>query len=342
MILVKSRPRCLFLDSPYPFDEVYPPPLLERLGSLVEVVHPTAGSGPAHLEDVHVCVGWDGSTPMAEMPGSVELVVHCGLFPRAVFPSIEVPDSWADAPSSGARPGPRSWSSAGMRRAHGGHRTGASGQEVTFGDGPRLEVVAEPIERGIAEKLLSVAIIAACDRSFGSRGDTDSIRLDSDFYDITVGVVGWGGAAPAFCRLLRNFEVGLMLYDPDMYAQPTGELGARYCDDATTVAREADLVVLFPYKDPRRPLAGAELWAERPVGSRMIAVDEDLVADAVLTDFKGRAYVGSRKGGESRLAGESAVTPIYGLSHLLPNSLGRVGREVVDAVHRYVAAKTRA
>ena len=339
---MNSRPRCLFLDSPYPFDDVYAPTLLERLGSLVEIVRPTSGSGPAHLEDAHICVGWDGSPPVAELPSSVELVVHCGLFPRAVFPTIEVPDSWADAPSLRARPGPRSWSSAGLRRGRGGHWTGAPLQEVTYSEGPRLEVVAEPIERSISEKLLGVALMAACDRSFGSGGDTDSYQLDRDFYDITVGVVGWGGAAPAFCRLLRNFEVGLMLYDPDIHTQPAGELGARRCDDATTVAREADLVVLFPYKDPRHPLAGAELWAERPAGSRMIAVDENLVADAVLTDFKGRVYVGSRSRDESRLDAETAVTPVYGLSHLLPNSLGRVGREVADAVHRYTAAKTRA
>lgn len=335
---MKSRLRCLFLDSPYPFGEVYPPPLLERLDSLVEIVH--SGAGPADLDDIQVCVGWDGSPSVPELPSSVELAVHCGLFPSAVFPSIEVPDSWVDVPSTGTRPGPRSWSNSGLRRGRGGHWTEARGQDVTSDDGPKVAVVAEPVERGIAEKLLGVAMMAVCDESFGTGTAGDSPELVRDFYDITVGVVGWGGAAPAFCRLLRNFEVGLMLYDPDIHSQPTGELGARHCDDIATVAREADLVVLFPYRDPSRPLTGAELWAERPAGSRMIAIDEGLVAAGVLADFEGRVYVGSPKGRGSRLADEAAVTPIYGLSHLLPNSLGRVGREVVDAVHRHVAERT--
>ena len=236
---MRSYPKCLFLDSPYSFDKVYKPPLFERLDSLVEIISLTRGFELAFLEDVRICVSWDGSPPVPEVPSGVELIVHCGLFPGSVFPSMRMPDSWVNVPVHSTRPGPRSWSNAGLRRGRGSHWTGSWGHKETLVDGPRMVVVSEPIERGISEKLLGIAIMATCAQNWDSSIDAVQYQLNKDFYDITLGVVGLGGAAPAFCRLLRNFEIGLMVHDPDVKVQPTGELGARYCKDATTVAHEA-------------------------------------------------------------------------------------------------------
>ena len=176
-----------------------------------------------------------------------------------------------------------------------------------------------------------------CGNCLGTDMDARPYLLDREFYDITVGVVGLGGAAPAFCRLLRNFEVGLMLYDPDIHSQPTGEMGAMYCEGPSVVATQADLLVLFPFKNPNRPLVGEEFWANIPAGSCVVVTGEDLVEDDVIKGFDGRMYMGKSVGTGTSIIDEPSVVILNGLSDLHSNSLPRVGREVVDILHRHVA-----
>ena len=337
---MNKKPRCKFLNTGYPFDQTYPEPLLGRLNSIVEIVRPEGDTDPPDLDGVQICVGWDDSPVVEHLPGAVELVVHCGVAPQAVFRSISVPAPWE------GRPGPRAWDHAGLRPAGGGHWIPATDRDTISGTGLRVVAVSEPVERTIAEKLLAVTIMAICDANFGwpakrdgSASSRKMAELERDFYDVCLGIVGCGGAAAAFARLLRNFEIGLLVHEPDFSPQQVHELGAEFCDDLRTVARKADVVILFPYKNAGRAIPGTELWSALPEASRIIVVNGGLVIEGSLSGFKGRAYVGCSEGEAVQYADSPNVHPIAGLDRVNLNALSRVGREVVDVIHRYVAQR---
>lgn len=337
---MSKKPRCRFLNTRYPFDQTYPEPLLGRLNAIVDIVSPEEAAGPPDLDGVQICVGWDDSHTVENLSSTLELIVHCGLSPQAVFPSVSVPSPWE------GRPGPRAWDHASLRPAGGGHWTTATEPDTISGTGLRLIAVSEPVERTISEKLLAVTIMAVCDSSFGAPVKPDSrttsgrvVELERDFYDVCLGIVGCGGSASAFARLLRNFEIGLLVHEPDFSPQQVHELGAEFCDNVRTVAHKADVVILFPCKNPGLAIPDTELWSALSDTSRIIVLSRELLIEESLSRFKGRAYVGCSEGEAVRYANFPNVQPIPGLDRLNLNALGRVGREVVDVIHRYAAQR---
>lgn len=96
----------------------------------------------------------------------------------------------------------------------------------------RLTAAATAIGEGVAESALAFAI-SACKGAFtmprytragewNAHNATDVI----DFYDIKVGIVSAGFVGRHMIKLLKNFHVDILVYDPTLSAEQIAELGA--------------------------------------------------------------------------------------------------------------------
>lgn len=96
----------------------------------------------------------------------------------------------------------------------------------------RLTASATAIGEGVAETALGFAI-SACKGAFtmprytragewSAHNATDVI----DFYDIKVGIISAGFVGRHMIKLLKNFHVDILVYDPTLSAEQIAELGA--------------------------------------------------------------------------------------------------------------------
>lgn len=96
----------------------------------------------------------------------------------------------------------------------------------------RITNSAVALGEGVAETALGFAI-SAC-KGFYTLGQDTRNKLwnenrtsrVTDFYDITVGVIGGGFVGRHFIKLLQNFNVDILLYDPTLSEKQVRELGA--------------------------------------------------------------------------------------------------------------------
>ncbi|TMV49607.1 hydroxyacid dehydrogenase [Paenibacillus mesophilus] len=103
----------------------------------------------------------------------------------------------------------------------------ARGVRVSSGNGP--------LGRGVAETALGLTItslknmweLSQTTRNGGWNAGKDRIR---ELYQITVGVIGAGQAGRHYIRLLRNFDVTIMVFDPVLTAAQAVELGVIKAD----------------------------------------------------------------------------------------------------------------
>ncbi len=98
--------------------------------------------------------------------------------------------------------------------------------------GIRLTSSAIALGEGVAETALCLSI-AAAKGVFKLAKDTRNglwaeHKYDycTDFYDITVGVISGGFVGRHFIKLLQNFNVDVLLYDPTLSAEQVAALGA--------------------------------------------------------------------------------------------------------------------
>lgn len=91
---------------------------------------------------------------------------------------------------------------------------------------------AVALGEGVAETALGFAI-SACKHFYTLNKDTgnglwkqNAKTTVVDFYDITVGVISGGFVGRHFIKLLQNFNVDVLLYDPTMTAEQVAALGA--------------------------------------------------------------------------------------------------------------------
>lgn len=98
--------------------------------------------------------------------------------------------------------------------------------------GIRVANSAEPLGRGVAETalgltLLSVKNIWRLSRNIAAGGWSEGYEEVRELYDIKIGVIGAGHAGRHYIKLLQNFEVNILLYDPAVSSEKAAELGAR-------------------------------------------------------------------------------------------------------------------
>lgn len=97
--------------------------------------------------------------------------------------------------------------------------------------GVRMTASAAAIGEGVAETALALAI-TGCKRIYTLSRDTanglwgENKENVKDFYDIKVGVVSAGFVGRHMIKLLHNFHVDILVYDPFLSAEQIRELGA--------------------------------------------------------------------------------------------------------------------
>lgn len=96
----------------------------------------------------------------------------------------------------------------------------------------RLTASAAAIGEGVAETALAFAI-SACKGAFTmprytKAGEWNAHNADEviDFYDIKIGIVSAGFVGRHMIKLLKNFHVDILVYDPTLSAEQIAELGA--------------------------------------------------------------------------------------------------------------------
>ncbi len=104
--------------------------------------------------------------------------------------------------------------------------------ELMARDDIRLTASAAAIGEGVAETALAFSI-AACKGAFTMprytrAGEWNAHNADEviDFYDIKVGVISAGFVGRHMIKLLKNFHVDILVYDPTLSAEQIAELGA--------------------------------------------------------------------------------------------------------------------
>ena len=97
----------------------------------------------------------------------------------------------------------------------------------------RITNSAAAIGEGVAETALALAI-SSCKGFYQLNKDTHNGLWDEnmpttvkDFYDITVGVISGGYVGRHMVKLLKNFHVDILMYDPILTAEQIEEIGAK-------------------------------------------------------------------------------------------------------------------
>ena len=104
---------------------------------------------------------------------------------------------------------------------------------------------------GVAETALGFAISGA-KRFYWLNQDTHNGLWKQnapkcvDFYDITVGVISGGFVGRHFIKLLQNFNVDILLYDPTMTAEQVAALGATKAELEEMLAKSDVISVHAP------------------------------------------------------------------------------------------------
>lgn len=96
--------------------------------------------------------------------------------------------------------------------------------------GVRVSNATEALGKGVAETALGFTITALKDMwrlskqtSAGGWRPVDRVR---EVYGVTVGAVGAGKAGSHYVKLMRNFDVRILLYDPFVSEEKAREMGA--------------------------------------------------------------------------------------------------------------------
>ena len=97
----------------------------------------------------------------------------------------------------------------------------------------RITGSAVAIGEGVAETALGFAI-SACKGFYTLGNDTKNglwnenrFSVVKDFYDITVGVISGGFVGRHMVKLLKNFHVNILMYDPILSAEEIENIGAK-------------------------------------------------------------------------------------------------------------------
>ena len=116
----------------------------------------------------------------------------------------------------------------------------------------RITNSAVALGEGVAETALGFAI-SACKGFYTLGKDTrnklwneNRMSRVTDFYDITIGVIGGGYVGRHFIKLLQNFNVDILLYDPTLSGEQVRELGAEKAELAELLKRSDVVSVHAP------------------------------------------------------------------------------------------------
>lgn len=107
--------------------------------------------------------------------------------------------------------------------------------DMMFERGVRISSASTALADGVAEFTLGIAI-AACKRVFTLSRDTaaglwrENVETVKDFYDIKFGIVSAGLIGRKVMKLLKNFKIDVLVYDPFFTEDQIRELGGTKCE----------------------------------------------------------------------------------------------------------------
>jgi len=111
----------------------------------------------------------------------------------------------------------------------------------------RITNSAIALGEGVAETALGFAI-SACKGFYTLNKDTSAglwgenkMEVVKDFYDITVGVISGGFVGRHMVKLLKNFHVDILMYDPTLDAEEIEKIGAKKAE-LNDLLKDSDVI----------------------------------------------------------------------------------------------------
>ncbi len=114
-----------------------------------------------------------------------------------------------------------------------------------FRRGLAISTANRELAEGVAESTIGM-MIAACKGMFVLPADTrnglwrDPSKI-KDFYDIKIGIISVGAIGSHVIKLLSNYHVDVLAYDPYVSEERINELGARKCE-LNEILSECDVI----------------------------------------------------------------------------------------------------
>lgn len=141
--------------------------------------------------------------------------------------------------------------------------------------GIRVVSAASALGKGVAETALGLTIVSLKNifnlNMVTSMGGWNlQNHTVKDIYDIKIGVIGAGHAGRHYIKLMRNFEVEILLYDPTLDEEACKELGARKCTLASLMAESDVVSVHAPSLPVTRHMINAENLSRMKDGAVLI------------------------------------------------------------------------
>ena len=112
--------------------------------------------------------------------------------------------------------------------------------------GIRVTSSPKPLGEGVAETALGLTITAsknvfALSKNIAGGGWSEGKENIRELFDLTVGVIGAGWAGKHYIRLLNNFNVDILMYDPFVSKETAKELGAEKAE-LEEVLKKSDIL----------------------------------------------------------------------------------------------------
>ena len=114
--------------------------------------------------------------------------------------------------------------------------------------GIRVAGSTKPLGIGVAETALGLTISASknlynLNTSLHNGGWAEGKENIRELYELTIGVISAGWVGRHYIKLLQNFDVDVLLYDPFVTEEKCAEMGCKKAD-FETLLKESDIVTI--------------------------------------------------------------------------------------------------
>lgn len=224
--------------------------------------------------------------------------------------------------------------------------------EAMWRRGVRVSNATEALGQGVAETALGFTIVSLKDMwrlsretAAGGWGDGSRVR---EVYGVTIGVVGAGRAGSHYLKLLRQFDVRSVLYDPYVSVERALELGAHKLE-LEDLLRASDVVSIhLPSLPETYHMFNAERLALMKDNAVLINTARGSVIDeqALVAELsKGRLFAcldvtdpePPQADHPLRKLPNVVLTPH--IAGAVNNGMGRIAKATVSDLQAYLAGK---
>ncbi len=219
--------------------------------------------------------------------------------------------------------------------------------------GIRVVSSAEPLAIGVAETTLGLAITTIkhvwwLNQSLERGGWSEESYKVRELYDITVGIIGASRVGRHFIRLLRNFDVDILVYDPYLTGEKAEELGVEKTALEDLIKRSDIVSVHAPELPSTYRMLNKERLELLKDGAILINTARgSLIDEEALVDVLKRKRIYAcidvtdpeppKDDHPFRTLPNVILTPH--IAGLATNGRKRIGRYVLDELKRYFAGE---